>query len=63
MSEFTLEIQEKINHIYAVGAGRYVLNMMSEMCHKIPTEHSDYMALTSYLDALEMMNDFDQFGR
>lgn len=56
---FTPEAQEKINHIYAVGAGKYALEIMRKMFGQVPAEHPDYMALSSYLDALESIKDFD----
>lgn len=59
MSVFTPETQEKINHIYAVGAGKYALEFMRKMCSEVPAEHPDYMALDSYLNALESIKDFD----
>lgn len=59
MPDFSDEIQEKINHIYSVGAGKYVHEMMLEMCEKIPKDSPDYTALSSYLSALESIMDFD----
>lgn len=59
MPVFTPETQEKINHIYAVGAGKYALEIMRKICGEVPAEHSDYIALGSYLDALESIKDFD----
>lgn len=59
MPVFTSEIQEKINHIYAVGAGKYALEIMRKMCSEVPAEHPDYMVLNSYLNALESIKDFD----
>lgn len=59
MPVFTQETQEKINHIYAVGAGKYALEIMRKMCEGIPAEHPDYMALNSYLNALESIKGFE----
>lgn len=59
MPVFTPETQEKINHIYAVGAGKYALEIMRKMCSEVPAEHPDYMVLNSYLNALESIKDFD----
>ena len=59
MPVFTPETQEKINHIYAVGAGKYALEIMRKICGEVPAEHSDYIALGSYLNALESIKDFD----
>lgn len=59
MPVFTPETQEKINHIYAVGARKYALEIMSKMCGKVPAEHPDYISLSSYLNALESIKDFD----
>lgn len=59
MPVFSDEIQEKINHIYSVGAGKYAVQMMIEICEEIPHDNSDYMALRSYLDALENIGDFN----
>lgn len=59
MPEFSSEIQEKIKHIYAIGAGKYALKMMSELCEKIPSNHPDYIALRNYLEALGMVKDFN----
>lgn len=59
MPVFTPETQEKINHIYAVGAGKYALEIMRKMCEEVPVEHPDYIALSSYLEALENIKDFD----
>lgn len=59
MPVFTSETQEKINHIYAVGAGKYALEIMRKMCEEVPAEHPDYIALSSYLEALENIKDFD----
>lgn len=59
MPVFTPETQEKINHIYAVGAGKYALEIMRKICGEVPAEHPDYIALSSYLEALENIKDFD----
>lgn len=32
MPEFSSEIQEKIKHIYAIGAGKYAIKMMNDLC-------------------------------
>lgn len=58
MPEFSSEIQEKINHIYAIGAGKYALKVMNELCEQIPLKHPDYIALRNYLEALGMVKDF-----
>lgn len=58
MPDFSSEIQEKIKHIYAIGAGKYALKMMNELCEKIPSDHPDYIALRNYLEALGMVKDF-----
>lgn len=57
---FMPEIQKKINHIYAIGAGKYALKMMSEIFEKMPSEHTDYIALKNYLEELEVIKDFDR---
>ena len=59
MPEFTSEIQEKINHIYAIGAGRYALDMISKIFDKIPTVHPDYKAWRAYLESLETIKNFE----
>ncbi|MDE5936335.1 MAG: hypothetical protein K2G83_02900, partial [Ruminococcus sp.] len=59
MPEFSAETQEKINHIYAIGAGKYALEIMRKMFSEVSAEHPDYMALSLYLDALESIKDFD----
>ncbi|MCM1231661.1 MAG: hypothetical protein NC489_16205 [Ruminococcus flavefaciens] len=59
MPDFSDEIQEKINHIYSVGAGKYARKMMLEMCEKIPKDSPDYTALSGYLSALGSIMDFD----
>lgn len=59
MPVFMPEIQKKINHIYAIGAGKYALKMMSEIFEKMPSEHTDYIALKNYLEELEVIKDFD----
>ena len=59
MPEFTSEIKEKINHIYAIGAGRYALDMISKIFDKIPTVHPDYKAWRAYLESLETIKDFE----
>lgn len=56
--EFSAELQEKIKHIYAVGAGKYALKVMSEICDNIPVEHPDYAALNNYLLSLETIKNF-----
>lgn len=58
MPEFSSEIQEKIKHIYAIGAGKYVLKVMNELCEQISSKHPDYIALRNYLEKLEMIKDF-----
>ena len=58
MPEFSPEIQEKIKHIYEIGAGRYALKMMSEIREKIPQDYPDYIALRNYLDTLEIIKNF-----
>lgn len=58
MPDFSSEIQEKIKHIYAIGAGKYALKMMNDLCEQIPSEHPDYIALRNYLEALGMIKDF-----
>ena len=59
MPVFTPETQEKINHIYSVGAGKYALDVMCKMCKEIPAKHPDYIALNSYLNSLESFKDFN----
>lgn len=59
MPEFTPEVQEKINHIYAVGAGKYALDMMSEIFDEIPTGHSDYKAWIAYVKVFGKFKDFE----
>lgn len=59
MPVFMPETQEKINHIYAVGAGKYALEIMCKMCSEVPAEHPDYIDLNSYLNTLESIKDFD----
>lgn len=59
MPVFSDEIQEKINHIYSVGAGKYARQIMFEICEEIPHDNPDYMALRSYLDVLENIGDFN----
>lgn len=58
MPVFTSETQEKINHIYAIGAGKYALKLMNDLCEQISSEHPDYIALNNYLEALGMVKDF-----
>lgn len=58
MPEFSAELQEKIKHIYAIGAGKYALKMMNDLCEQILSEHPDYVALRNYLEALGMVKDF-----
>lgn len=58
MPEFSSEIQEKIKHIYVIGAGKYALKVMNELCEQIPSKHPDYIALRNYLEALGMVKDF-----
>lgn len=58
MPEFSSEIQKKIKHIYAIGAGKYALKVMNELCEQIPSKHPDYIALRNYLEALGMVKDF-----
>lgn len=59
MPVFMPKIQEKIKHIYDIGAGKYALEIMRKMCSEVPAEHPDYIALSSYLMALETIKDFD----
>jgi len=59
MPVFSDEIQDKINHIYSIGAGKYALKIMFEICEKIPQDNPDYTALKGYLDALENIRDFN----
>lgn len=59
MPVFTPKIQEKIKHIYDIGAGKYALEIMHKMCEEVPVEHPDYMALNSYLNTLESIKNFD----
>lgn len=58
MPGFSADTQEKINHIYAIGAGKYALKLMNDLCEQIPSEHPDYIALNNYLEALGMVKDF-----
>ena len=59
MPEFSPEIQEKINHIYAVGAGKHALHMMSEICNNLPDGHHDKRAFQEYCNALENVEAYD----
>lgn len=56
MPEFSKDIQEKIEHLYAVGAGRCALEMMYEMCSDMS---EDNMAMESYLEALDSVSNFE----
>lgn len=58
MPILTPETQEKINHIYAVGAGKKALDMMNKISNLLPSDHHDHIALESYLKALESLKDF-----
>ncbi len=58
MPILTPETQKKIEHIYAVGAGKKALDMMSKISLSLPSEHPDHIALESYLKALEDIKDF-----
>lgn len=56
MPEFSKDVQEKIEHLYAVGAGRCALEMMYEMCSDMS---EDNMAMASYLEALDSVSNFE----
>lgn len=62
MPEFSPEIQEKINRIYAVGAGKHALHMMSEICNNLPDGHHDKRAFQEYCSTLENVEEYDGHG-
>lgn len=53
MPQFTPEIQNKINHIYSVGAGKYAIKKMIDICETLPGNHPDYKALSNFLDEIQ----------
>lgn len=59
MPEFSAEIKNKIQHIYNVGAGKFVLPMLSGLLEKMDCNHPDYNSLIAYINKLSEVKSFD----
>lgn len=59
MPEFSAEIKNKVQHIYNVGAGKFVLPMLSGFLEKMNCNHPDYHSLVAYINKLSEVKSFD----
>ena len=59
MPELTQELDEKIKHIYNIGAGEYAIKILRDTFHNMKPEDHDYKVLSDYLESVEKIKDFE----
>ena len=59
MPIFKSEIEERIRHIYDIGAGEYALVILRDIFDNMNPDHDDYIKLENYLESLDSIKDFE----
>lgn len=59
MPKLTQELDEKIKHIYNIGAGEYAIKVLRDIFCDMKPENPDYVSLSAYLESVERIKDFE----